>query len=150
MAIGIVFLLAWLCLAGMRVWVALLLLALILAYFFIFARVRAETGLGMGVILWPKMLDEVMLTLVGARYLALSDLTVLFSLRWLYFTPAIGSVMACQLEGFKLADAGRVRGRGVGWLLAVAPSSPSCWPSRPRCTPTTPAGSRCCPSAAAP
>jgi hypothetical protein len=119
MAFGVVFLVSWLCVAGMRPWVALLLLSLILAYFFIFARVRAETGLGMGVILWPKMLDETMLTVVGSRYLTLPDLTVLFSLRWLYFAPAVGSVMACQLEGFKLADAGALRGRAVGWLFAV-------------------------------
>ncbi len=119
MVFGVVFLLSWLCLAGMRLWVAALLLTLILAYFFIFARLRAETGLGMGVILWPKMLDETMLTLVGSQSLTLPDLTVLFSLRWLYFTPAIGSVMACQLEGFKLSNAGGLRGRAVGWLLAA-------------------------------
>jgi hypothetical protein len=63
------------------------------------------------------MLDETMLTLVGARSLALSDLTILYSLRWLYFTPAIGSVMACQLEGFRLLEGGGLRGRTVGWLL---------------------------------
>lgn len=119
MVFGTVFILSWLCLAGMHLWVAAVLLALILAYFFIFARLRAETGLGMGVILWPKMLDEMMLTLVGSRNLALSDLTILFSLRWLYFTPAIGSVMACQLEGFKLADTGGLRGRTVGLLFAA-------------------------------
>ena len=122
MTFGAVFILSWFCLAGMHLWVAVLLLALILAYFFIFARLRAETGLGMGVILWPKMLDETMLTLVGSRNLALSDLTILYSLRWLYFTPAIGSVMACQLEGFKLADGGGLRGRAVGAVLAVGAS----------------------------
>jgi hypothetical protein len=65
------------------------------------------------------MLDEVMLTIVGAKYLTLSDLTVLFSLRWLYFGPAIGSVMACQLEGFKLAESGGLRGRPVGRVLML-------------------------------
>lgn len=116
--IGVVFMLSWMVAAGMRPWIAALLLALLLAYFFIFARVRAETGLGMGVVLWPKMLDEMMLTLVGAKYMTLSDLTVLFSLRWLYFTPSIGSVAATQLEGIKLCDTGGLRGRGVGWALA--------------------------------
>lgn len=119
MLFGVVFILSWLCLAGMRLWIALVLLSLILAYFFIFARVRAETGLGMGVILWPKMLDETMLTLVGSRNMTLPDLTILFSLRWLYFTPAIGSVMACQLEGLKLADVSGLRGRTVGWLMGA-------------------------------
>src|SRR5207248_5552188 len=86
----------------------------------IFARIRAESGLGMGVILWPKMLDEVMITLVGAKYLTIADMTLIASLRWLYFGPAISSVMACQLEGFKLADAGGLRGRRVGRALALA------------------------------
>jgi hypothetical protein len=120
--LGTAFMLGWCCLGGMRLWVAALLFGLMLSYFFLFARIRAESGLGMGVILWPKMLDEVMLTLVGAKYLTLSDMTMLFSLRWLYFGPAIGSVMACQLEGFKLADAGGLRGRRVGRALAAAAS----------------------------
>jgi hypothetical protein len=118
--LGVLFLMAWLWLAGMRLWVAGLLLGLLLCYFFIFARIRAETGLGMGVILWPKMLDEVVVTLVGAQYLRLSDLTILHALRWLYFGSATGSVMACQLESFKLADSGGLRGRRVGWALALA------------------------------
>lgn len=116
---GFLCLLAWSRFAGMRLGVAALLFGLLFAYFFIFARIRAEAGLGMGVILWPKMLDEVMLTIVGAKYLTLSDLTVLFGIRWLYFGPAIGSVMACQLEGFKLAESGGLRGRSVGRALML-------------------------------
>jgi hypothetical protein len=117
---GSAFILAWFHLAGMRLWVAALLFGLMLSYFFIFARIRAETGLGMGVILWPKMLDEVMLTFIGAKYLTLADMTTLFAIRWMYFGSATGSVMACQLEGFKLVEAGGVRGRGVGRAFALA------------------------------
>jgi hypothetical protein len=117
--VGVLFILVWCWTAGMRLWVAALLFGLMLSYFLIFARIRAEAGLGMGVILWPKMLDEVMLTIVGAKFLTLPDLTMLFSLRWLYFGPAIGSVMACQLEGFKLAETGGLRGRRVGRVLML-------------------------------
>src|SRR5262249_39448248 len=117
--LGIAFILAWCWFAGMRLWVAGLLLALMLAYFFIFARIRAETGLGMGVILWPKMLDEMMTTLVGVEYLTLRDVTMIHALRWLYFGSATGAVMACQLEGFKIADAGGLRSHRVGWALAL-------------------------------
>lgn len=116
---GGLFLLGWCAFAGMRLWVAALLFGLMLSYFFLFARIRAEAGLGMGVILWPKMLDEVMLTIVGANYLTLSDMTVLYALRWLYFGSAIGSVMACQLEGMKLTAAGGLQGRRVGKTLAL-------------------------------
>ncbi len=119
-ALGVVFILGWLTLAGMRLWLAALFLTLILSYFFIFARIRAETGLGMGVILWPKMLDEVVITVVGAQNLRLSELTALYGLRWLYFGSATGSVMAAQMEGFKLAGAGRLSGRGVGRAIGVA------------------------------
>lgn len=118
-ALGIAFLLGWFCLAGMRFWVAALLFGLLLCYFFLFARIRAETGLGMGVILFPKMLDDVMLALVGARYMRLPDLTVLYALRWIYHSSATGSVMACQLEGFKLAEAGGMRGKRFGGALAL-------------------------------
>jgi hypothetical protein len=117
--VGIALILVWLCLAGMRLWVAGLFVALMLSYFFIFARIRAETGLGMGVVLWPKMLDEVMVTIVGAQNMRLSELTALYAVRWLYFGSATGSVMACQLEGFKLVDAGGLRGRRVGGVLAL-------------------------------
>lgn len=117
--LGTFFLLGWLWVAGMRLWVAALLLLFMLSYFFLFARIRAETGLGMGVILWPKMLDEVMITVVGSRFLSMRDLTILYALRWLYFGPAIGSVMACQLEGLKLTEAGGLRGQRVGWTLAL-------------------------------
>lgn len=118
--LGIVFILTWFCLAGMRVWVAVLFLSLMLSYFFIFARIRAETGLGMHVVLWPKMLDEVVITVVGAQSMRLTEVTALYALRWLYFGSATGSVMACQLEGFKLADTGGLRGRRVGGALALA------------------------------
>ena len=118
--LGTVFILGWMCLAGMRLWFAALFFGLMLSYFFIFARIRAETGLGMGVILWPKMLDEVMVTLVGAQTMRLSELTALYALRWLYFGPAIGAVMASQLESFKLTDVGGARSRRAGWTLALA------------------------------
>lgn len=117
---GFAFLLFWCRFGGMRWWVAALLFGLTLSYFFIFTRIRAEAGLAMGVILWPKMMDEVMVTLVGAKNMTLSDLTLMESLRWLYFGPAIGAVMACQLEGLKLADVGGLRGRRVGGALALA------------------------------
>lgn len=116
---GVTFILGWFYLAGMRLWVAALLFGLMLAYFFIFARIRAETGLGMGVILWPKMLDEVMVTLVGGKNLTMSDSTLLYALRWLYFGSSTGAVMASQLEGVKLADASGLRGRSVGTVLTV-------------------------------
>ncbi|MCA1595521.1 MAG: hypothetical protein LC772_03730 [Chloroflexi bacterium] len=119
---GIVFILGWMCVAGMRLWVAGLFLGLMLTYFFIFARIRAEAGLGMSVILWPKMLDEVLVTLVGARSLHLSELTAIYAMRWLYFGSATGSVMACQLEGFKLAESVGLDSARFGKALLLATS----------------------------
>jgi hypothetical protein len=110
----------WLWLAGMRVWVAGLLVVLILSYFLVFARIRGEAGLGMGVILWPKMVNEVMITVLGTRGLSPADLTVLCGIRWLYFGPSIGGVMACQLESFKIAGEAGLRGRAAGRVLLLA------------------------------
>ncbi len=118
--IGLATLVGWLWVAGMRWWVAGLLVALLLGYFLIFARTRGEAGLSMGVILWPKMLDEVLITLLGTRGLLASDLTVLYGVRWLYFGPAVGGVLACQLESLKIAgDAGLPRPASGRLLLLV-------------------------------
>jgi hypothetical protein len=118
--LGTAFMLGWLTLAGMRVWVAALLLGLMLCYFFIFARIRAETGLGMGVILWPKMLNEMMTTFLGAKLMTVGDLTVLYGVRWLYFGSATGAVMAAQLEGLKIADEGGLSRRSVTVAFSAA------------------------------
>src|SRR5262249_42071786 len=99
---GLATIIAWLWLAGMRAWVAAVLVLFVLGYFVVFARIRGEAGLSMGVILWPKMVDEVMLTFFGTRGLLPAELVVLYSVRWLYFGPSIGGVMACQLESFKI------------------------------------------------
>jgi uncharacterized protein DUF6784/uncharacterized protein DUF6785 len=117
--LGLAVMIGWLWLAGMRVWVAALLVALILGYFLLFARVRGEAGLSMGVILWPKMLDEVMLTITGSRGLLPAELTVLYSVRWLYFGSSTGGVLACQLESFKIAGEAGVRNRTTGRLLLL-------------------------------
>jgi len=118
--LGIAFMLCWLTLAGMRLWVAGILLGLMLCYFFIFARIRAETGLGMGVILAPKMLDEMMATFVGARIMTISDITILHAVRWLFFGSATGAVMAAQLEGLKIADDGGLRRRPAAAAILAA------------------------------
>jgi hypothetical protein len=45
---------------------------------------------------------------------------VLYSLRWLYFGPSTGGVIACQLESFKIAGEGGLRGRAAGGVLLLA------------------------------
>lgn len=117
---GLAVVIGWLWLAGMRPWVAALLVLFILGYFVLFARIRGEAGLSMGVILWPKMVDEVMLTFFGSRGLLPSELVVLYSVRWLYFGPSIGGVMACQLESFKIMGESGRRSRATGGLLLLA------------------------------
>src|SRR5262249_35361814 len=62
---GLAIIIGWLWLAGMRPWVSAVLVLFVLGYFVVFARIRGEAGLSMGVILWPKMVDEVMLTFFG-------------------------------------------------------------------------------------
>ena len=104
----------------MRLWVALLFFGLMFCYFFIFARIRAETGLGMGVILWPKMLDEVVVTLVGAKYLRIPDLTVLVAMRWLYFgRDGLGD--GVPVGGTQARRCGRAPGERVGTALGLLP-----------------------------
>ena len=44
---------------------------------------------------------------------------MLYSVRWLYFGSSTGGVMACQLEGFKIAGDAGFRSRRTGGLLLL-------------------------------
>jgi hypothetical protein len=73
-------------LAQCRVSFALALIALILAYFLIWARIRAETGLGL--LPFPIEINELMMVPFGSRIFRLREMISLVSLRWAY-SPGI-------------------------------------------------------------
>ncbi len=127
---GCAFMVYFLWAAGCRIVFAAALVALIIAYFATWARLRAETGLGF--LCFPIQIQDLMLVPFGVRALRVSELVSLISTRWAY-TPGFGYsyevTTGAALETFKIADSARIDPRrltlaAVGaFLLALAAGS---------------------------
>lgn len=112
--------LVWFCwAAGCRVAVAATIILLIVAYYLVWARLRAETGLGF--IPFPLTVNSMIVVPFGSAVFRAREIVTLFSLRWSYF-PGFGeSFEVCtgsSLEAFKVAESGRLSSRPL--LAAVA------------------------------
>jgi hypothetical protein len=117
--------------AGCRVHVALVLISLIVGYYIMWARVRAETGLGF--IPFPLEVQNGLVSIIGSSALRPRELVTLISTRWAFF-PGFGEsyevVTGNTLESFKIADAARINSRRLtkaliaGFLLALAIGAP--------------------------
>jgi hypothetical protein len=114
-------------LVGTRVWVAAIMCGLIVAYYVMWARMRAETGLG--ILPFPLGVEDMMLIPAGSAALRPKEIVNLISLRWTYF-PGFGEsyevVPGNGLEAFKIADTARLRERPllgyivIGFLISLA------------------------------
>ncbi len=109
--------------AGMWLWMAAIYFAIILLFAVTYARVRAEAGSPM-VWLFPIMEQwDMMIYSVGSapyqRGTGFNNLTVFTLFYWLargYFPTMAGY----QVEGFKIADEGRIRHRTmILWMIAA-------------------------------
>jgi hypothetical protein len=111
----------WFCwAAGCRVSVALAMIGLIVVYYVMWARLRAETGLGF--IPFPLGVGSMMVMPFGSNALRPREIVTLFNVRWSYF-PGFGeSFEVCtgnSLEAFKIADSGRVEQRPLLHAMMV-------------------------------
>jgi hypothetical protein len=120
--------LVWFCwAAGCRVIVAGAIILLIVAYYLVWARLRAETGLGF--IPFPLTVNSMIVVPFGSAVFHTREIITLFSLRWSYF-PGFGeSYEVCtgsSLEAFKVAESGRLRSRPLlaaivaGFVISLA------------------------------
>ncbi len=104
--------------AGARAWFAVIMCLLIMSIYIMWARLRAETGLGF--LSFPLGVESMMLVPFGSTPFRPQEIVTLISLRWSYF-PGFGEsyevVTGNSLEAFKIADAGKLRERRL--LLAV-------------------------------
>ena len=121
---------AWLvyfcCLAGSRPIVGVLFIGFILVFFLMWARLRAETG--MGFLSFPLKVNDLMLEPLGSALLRPREIVMILSARWSY-SPGYGqsSEAFCghALESMKIAEAARIRQRpllallGIGFLVAL-------------------------------
>jgi hypothetical protein len=113
-------------LAGARLLVGLAIVTIVVAYYVMWARLRAETGLGF--LPFPLGAEDFILVPFGSSALRPSDAVVLITLRWTYF-PGFGeSFEVCTgnaLESFKIADSARIASRPLfaamiaGFVLSV-------------------------------
>jgi hypothetical protein len=118
-------------LAQCRVSFALALIALILAYFLIWARIRAETGLGL--LPFPIEINELMMVPFGSRIFRLREMISLVSLRWAYspgITTSYEVFASTMIESYKIADSARLNSRRLtagiagGFVVSLAVGIP--------------------------
>lgn len=98
--------------ADCRLAFGLMVVALTIGYFAIWARLRAETGLGF--LCFPIQIQDVVMVPFGSASFRVSELVNLVSLRSIY-TPGFGTSFEIfpqgVLESYKIADVGRISKR---------------------------------------
>jgi hypothetical protein len=114
---------AWTARAGMAAWVWLVYYVLILAVALVYSRIRAEVGVPQ-IWMFPyyQSYKAIKFTLgskalrVGGSWSSLTVLTTLVILSRGYFQ----SLQGYQIESFRLAELGGIRGRSMSWALILA------------------------------
>ncbi len=113
--------------AGCRLLVGAVIIAGILGYYLVWARLRAETGLGFS--MFPLELEFLLNTPFGPSFFRVRELVTIISMRWTYgqgFGTIYEVISGNALESYKIADSSgldprRLTGALVGgFLLTLA------------------------------
>jgi len=121
--LGLALSFAWLvffcCLIGCRVFVAVGLIATLLAFYVAWTWMRAETGLAL--LLYPSFLDD-MADAFGNGWYRPQEIVTIMSVRWTYFNGAtqLNLVPGNVLESLKIADSARIPPRPLFAAMAAA------------------------------
>ncbi len=126
-AITFVGMLCFVMAAGGRLVMAIMLIAGILGYYLVFARLRAETGLGFS--MFPLELEFLLNTPFGPTFFKVREIVIIMSMRWTYgqgFGVIYEQISGNTLESYKIADAAglnprRLTAAWVGAFLIVLP-----------------------------
>jgi hypothetical protein len=112
--------------SGSRLFVGAIICALIVGYYIMWARIRAETGLGF--IPFPLEIQDGLVSIAGTNAFRPREIVAMISTRWAFF-PGFGEsfevVTGNALESFKIADASGIRARRLtpfligGFFLAL-------------------------------
>jgi hypothetical protein len=106
--------------AGCRLWFGLALIGGIVGYHVVWARLRAETGLGF--LIFPLQLQFIPRIPFGTAAYRVKEWVTTISARWAY-TPGGGSSFdVCAgnaLETFKIADSAQMNKRRLSWVLLL-------------------------------
>ena len=106
--------------AGCRLVFGVVLIALIVGYYVMWARLRAETGLGF--LPFPLEIQNALTSPFGSAIFRPKEIITMISTRWAFF-PGFGEssevIAGNVLEAFKIGDSGRVHPRRLGWALVA-------------------------------
>ncbi len=106
-------------LSNCRIIFGIALVAATIGYFAIWARLRAETGLGF--LCFPIQIQDVLWIPVGTGAFRISELVTLVTMRWAY-TPGFSSsfevLPGAALESFKIADSANINARRLALAMA--------------------------------
>lgn len=117
--IGFAFLFFFCLMAGMTPWVVLIFFGCFFALSLAITRVRAELGppahemAGMNV-------QNMMVMFAGSSAIGAPNLAMFTMFYWFSGRGYRTHPMPCQLEAFKMAEAGRVNMRGMGYVMMLA------------------------------
>lgn len=129
--IAFAYLAAFCWLAGTRVLVGVVLIGLVLTYYIVWARLRAENG--MSFIAFPYMVDEMMLGPVGSASYRPAELVTIYGTRWSYFCgwgDTSEVTVGASLDGYKIADSAGLSQRrltvamAAGFLVSLLVGAP--------------------------
>jgi hypothetical protein len=114
------FMVYFLWLSDCRIVFGLVVIALTVGYFVIWARLRAETGLGL--LCFPIQIQDVLQVPFGSHVYRVSELVTLVTLRWAYtpgFSNSFEVFPGTALESFKIADSAGINARRLTAALTA-------------------------------
>jgi hypothetical protein len=115
------FMVYFLWLSDCRLVFGIMLIALTVGYFMIWARLRAETGLGF--LCFPIQIQDVVQVPFGSHVFRVSELVTLVTMRWAYtpgFSTSFEVFTGGALESFKIAGAAQVNARRLTAAITAA------------------------------
>ncbi|MBI3910635.1 MAG: hypothetical protein HY320_06850 [Armatimonadetes bacterium] len=117
---GLIFL-TWFCLqAGMTLFIVLLYFLIVFMLSIAITRVRAELGPPAHEMAGSMNAPALLFWMFGTTGVGPANLTMMTMFWWLSGRGYRTNPMPCQLEAFKMAEAGHVDMRGLGWVMVLA------------------------------
>lgn len=116
------YLLFFFSMAGTRLGLALLIVGLTITYHLVWAKMRAETGIGFNSLNFPDTLDNLIQMPFGSSVLRRPEVIALYLTRWSYMggnQMCFEVVSGNTLEAMKIAEGGRVAARPLTYALVA-------------------------------
>jgi Family of unknown function (DUF6785)/Domain of unknown function (DUF6784) len=116
---GTLFLIGFCLMAGMTLWVILVFFAIFFFISIAITRVRAELGPPAHEIVGMNA-GNLMVMFAGTTAIGAPNLAMFTMFYWFTGRGYRSNPMPCQLEALKMAEAGNINMRGMGWVMMLA------------------------------